>query len=145
MTRKGNDNMNENMKEEKAKVYELRSLTADDMFPMFQIISKVGVKDFKTCFESPAVMDAIASAISGGGEKDLAAVGMTVAFDVAGIVIARLPDCKDDIYLLLSQLSGMSREEIAKLPMRTFLEMIMDVIRKPEFTDFFQDVSKLFK
>ena len=137
--------MNENVKEEKAKAYELRSLTADDMFPMFRIISKVGVKDFKTCFESPAVMDAISSAASGGGEKDLAAVGMTVAFDIAGIVIARLPDCKDDIYLLLSQLSGMSREEIAKLPMATFIEMIVDVIRKPEFTDFFQGVTKLFR
>lgn len=137
--------MNENVKEEKAKVYELRSLTADDMFPMFQIISKIGIRDFKTCFENPAVMDAISAATSGGGEKELAAVGMTVAFDIAGLVIARLPDCKNDIYLLLSQLSGMSRDEIAKLPMTTFMEMIVDVIRKPEFTDFFQGVSKLFR
>lgn len=137
--------MNEKANEEKAKAYELRPLTADDMFPMFQIISKVGVRDFKTCFESPAVMDAISAATSGGGEKALAAVGMTVAFDIAGLVMARLPDCKNDIYLLLSQLSGMSRDEIAKLPMTTFTEMIMDVIRKPEFVDFFQGVSKLFK
>ena len=137
--------MLEDVKMEKAKVYELRSLTADDMFPMFQIISKVGVRDFKKCFESPAVIDAITSAASGKGEKDLTAVGMTVAFDIAGMLVARLPDCKDDIYLLLSQLSGMSREEIGKLPMATFMEMIIDVVKKPEFTDFFQGVAKLFR
>ncbi len=137
--------MLEDMNVEKAKAYELRSLTADDMFPMFQIVSKVGVRDFKKCFESPAVMDAISAAMSGEGEKDLTAVGMTVAFDIAGMLIARLPDCKEDIYLLLAQLSGMSREEIGKLPMKTFMEMIIDVIKKPEFTDFFQGVAKLFK
>ena len=90
-------------------------------------------------------MDAISAAMSGEGEKDLTAVGMTVAFDIAGMLIARLPDCKEDIYLLLAQLSGMSREEIGKLPMKTFMEMIIDVIKKPEFTDFFQGVAKLFK
>lgn len=138
--------MNENVNTEKAKAYELRNLTADDMFPMFNIISKIGVKEFKSCFESPDVKSTIAGIASGEGDKaDLTAVGMTVAFDLAGVIISNLSSCKEDIYHLLSQLSGMTTKEIAGLPMVTFVEMITDVVKKEEFTDFFQAVSKLLK
>lgn len=123
-----------------AKTYELRPLTADDVFPMFKIISKIGIKEFKACFDSPDVKKAIAN-----GGADLNAIGLSVAIDVAGLVIDHLPNCKDDIYLLLSQLSGMAKKEIATLPMLTFTEMIIDVVKKDEFKDFFQRVSKLFK
>ena len=136
----------ENMHEEKTKAYELRNLTADDMFPMFQIISKIGVKEFKSCFESPDVRKAIEGVASGKQEQnDLTALGMTIAFDLAGVIISNLASCKNDIYGLLSQLSGMTAKEIANLPMVTFVEMIIDVIKKEEFNDFFQGVSKLFR
>lgn len=136
----------ENLNEEKAKTYELRDLTADDMFPMFQIISKIGVKEFKHCFESPDVKKAVEGIASGKGKKeDLTAVGMTIAFDLAGVILSNLASCKDDIYQLLAQLSGMAVKDIAKLPMMTFMEMVIDVIKKREFADFFQAASGLFK
>lgn len=140
--------MTDNVKiEENAKAYELRNLTADDVFPMFQIVSKIGIKEFKSCFESPDVMKAISGAASGEGDKNelLASVGVTVAFDLAGLIVSNLPKCKQDIYLLLSQLSGIAVKEIAELPMLTFFNMIVDVIKKEEFKDFFQVVSKLFR
>ena len=128
------------------KAYELRSLTADDIFPMFQIISKIGIKEFKSCFESAEVKEAIGKITAGGEEnKDLNAVGLTVALDMASILVANLPKAKDDIYQLLSQLSGKHKKDIASLPMATFMQMIVDVVRKEEFADFFQVVSKLFK
>ena len=137
--------MNEN--ETIAKAYELRRLTADDVFPMFQILSKIGIKEFKACFEGPEVLDIIKKAASGSRNKEdvQTTVGVAVAFDLAGIVISNLPKCKDDIYLFLAQLSGMTAGDIAALPMATFFEMIIDVIKKDEFRDFFGAVSKLFK
>ena len=138
--------MNETMNEEMTKAFELRNLTADDMFPMFQIISKIGIKEFKSCFESPEVMKAIKEMASGkDSQADLTAVGMTIAFDLASVVISNVASCKNDIYLLLSQLSGKTTKEIASLPMVTFMEMIVAVIQKDEFKDFFQGVVKLFK
>ena len=130
---------------EKAKAFELRNLTADDMFPMFQIISKIGVKEFKKCFESADVKKAVKGMASKDDQVDMTAVGMAVAFDLAGLIVSNLPNCKDDIYLLLSQLSGKKVKEIASLPMVTFVEMVIAVIKKEEFSDFFQAVSKLFK
>ena len=137
--------MNENNVEQ-AKAYELRKLTADDVFPMFQIISKIGFKEFKHCFDSPEVKAVIEKAAADeSSQADLTSVGMTVALDLASVVVSNLGSCKNDIYLLLSQLSGMTTKDIAALPMVTFFEMIIDVIKKEEFKDFFQVVTKLFK
>ena len=128
------------------KAYELRNLTADDVFPMLQVISKIGVREFKSCFESPEVKKAIERMASGKKDQgEVAAIGMTVAFDLAGVIISNLASCKNDIYLLLSQLSGMTTKEIASLPMVTFMGMIVDVIKKEEFKDFFQLVAGLLK
>lgn len=123
------------------KNYELRSLTSDDIFPMFQIISKIGIREFKSCFESPDVKAAIAKSEG----TDLNSVGLAVMLDIGGIVLANVPKAKDDIYLLLSQLSGLTKQEIGALPMATFAQMVINVIRKDEFKDFFQVVSRLFK
>lgn len=128
------------------KAFELRQLTADDIFPMFQIISKIGVREFKSCFESEEVRKAIMDMVSGAKDQaNVSAVGLTVAVDIAGVIISNLYKCKDDIYQLLSQLSGMKTKEIANLPMTTFLEMIVAVVKKEEFKDFFQGVTKLLK
>lgn len=126
------------------KAYELRALTADDMFPMFQIVTKIGFKEFKNCFDSPDVKEAIAKTVA-GEEVDANSIGMLVVFDVVGIVVSNLSRAKEDIYQLLSQLSGMTKAEISSMPMAAFTQMIIDVVRKEEFNDFFQVVSKLFK
>lgn len=137
--------MKETMTVDTAKAYELRNLTAEDVFPMFKIISKIGIDQFKRCFESPDVKAAVAAASGENGQADLTSVGMSVAFDLASVVVSNIGNCKNDIYMLLSQLSGLDTKDIAALPMVTFFEMIVDVIKKEEFKDFFQVVTKLFK
>lgn len=129
------------------KTYTLRGLTAEDVFPMLKIISGIGLKELKSCFDSAELRDAIKNMSQGkeeGETVDTTAVGLMVAADIASIIFANLPKCKDDIYQLLSGLSGMKKKEIAELPMNVFLAMIVDVIKKEEFKDFFQDVAGLF-
>ncbi len=130
------------------KTYTLRGLTAEDVFPMLKIISGIGLKEFKGCFESEELRTAIRNMTAEkeeGAEIDTTALGLMVAVDVASVIIANVPKCKDDIYQLLSGLSGMSKKEIAALPMNVFLAMIVDIIKKEEFKDFFQDVAGLFR
>ena len=80
-----------------------------------------------------------------GEQADLNAVGLAVAVDIAGVIMANVPNAKEDIYLFLSQISNMSKDDIKELPISTFAEMIIDVVKKEEFKDFFGVVSKLFK
>ena len=125
------------MSEEKN--YTLRSLKADDIFLVVKLVNKIGFKEMKGCFNSQEVKDAIAGAVS-GKEADLSTVGMTVMFEIASLILEHLPDCKNEIYALLSGLSGKAQTEIAEMPSGVFMQMVMDVIRKDEFRDFFQGV-----
>ena len=136
----------ENNVVETAKTYHLRELNAEDVFPMFKIISKIGIKECKACFDAPDVKKTIASMAAGEtSQADLSAVGLSVILELANLIMSNLHKCKDDLYLFLSGLSGMDKEEIARLPLATFAEMIIDVVKKDEFKDFFQVVSKLLK
>ena len=124
------------------KVYMLRALQSDDLFLMLKVINKIGIKEIKKCFESEAVIKAISSV---AGDKkgedvdnDVATVGMTVMLEIADVFARNLPACRDELYQLLSTLSGMTVEEIARLPMLTMVDMVMDVIKMQEFADFFQ-------
>ena len=129
-----------------AKAYELRTLCAEDVFPMFKIISKIGIKEFKSCLESDDVKEAIKSATNNGeNQADLEVIGIGVALEIASVIMANIPQAKEDIYLFLAQISGMSKDDIRNLPIPTFTEMIIDVVKKEEFKDFFGVVSKLFK
>lgn len=133
------------------KPYVLRDLKSEDMFPMFKILSKIGFKEFKTCFDNDSIKALIADAKTGDpdagrSKKDelVASVGISVMIDMAGIVLENIPKCKTEIYVFLSGLSGMTKEEIADLDMVVFAEMIVDVFKKDQFKDFFKVVSKLF-
>lgn len=134
------------MSEEKA--YTLREMTADDVFPMFKIISGIGLKEFKAALKSDDAKAAIAAiAASKPDEKvqNAADIGITIAVNIADVIFSNLPKCKDDIYKLLSGLSGMSMKEIAALPMAEFMNMVVDTIKKEEFKDFFRAAARLFK
>lgn len=118
------------------KPYTLRELEAKDVFIVSKILSQIGLKEFKGAF-NPKLLS--------GSEKDIDVIGMTVFFDMSQVLLGNLPKCEKDIYAFLSSLSGMDKGAVESLPMNTFIEMIFDVVRKEEFTDFFKLVSKLFK
>lgn len=142
------------MSENIEKTYELRNLEADDLFIMIGIISKIGIKEFKGCFESDEVKAAIinvakqkkdADANEDADDDVVASIGISVALDIAAILLANIGKCKNDIYALLANLSGVKEKEIAKLPIKTFTGMIFDLVKKKEFADFFQDAVKFLK
>lgn len=123
-------------------VYKLRALEAKDVFLVSKIISDIGIKEFKECFNSETLKE-----VTGGDENSdvVMSVGIAVFMDIAEIVFHNLPKCEKDVYSFLSSLSGMPEREIESLPMVTFTEMVIDVIKKEEFKDFMQVVSGLFK
>lgn len=133
------------------KTYELRELQADDLFVIINIVNKIGIKEFRACFESEEVKAAVLNMIEQkeDGEADESAdvvsIGIGVALDIATILLTNISKCKNDIYTLLANLSGMTTGDIAKLPMKTFTAMVIDLVKQEEFADFFQDAVKLFK
>lgn len=130
---------------EETRIYELRKLESKDIFPMFKIISKIGIDEFKKCFSSDEIKDLIGSKGELEFDKLASIVGVSVGFDIASIIVTNIPKCENEIYDFLASVSNLKRKELEKLPMNVFLEMIIDLVKKEEFKDFFGVVSKLFK
>ena len=125
--------------------YELRNLKADDMFLMFGILSKIGFNDLKETLTPEKLKDITSSFKQGEGAEDMSTfLGFNIMFSAVEIIMKNLPHCKNEIYSLLASLSGMTAKQIADLDMVTFTEMVIAVVRKEEFKDFFKAVAKLF-
>ena len=138
------------------KPYEFRKLASPDVFPMFNILSKIGINEFTECFGKDSVQDLIASFTEVSTEETeqeathrkanlSTVVGVSVVLEVANVIFKNIHKCEKDIYSLLSQTSNLSVEEIKALEMTVFAEMIIDFIKKEEFGDFIKVVSRLFK
>ena len=134
------------MTETTTKPYELRKLNAKDISPMTTIITKIGYKEFKGCLENPAFQQMVTATTKGKtNDKAVVSVGITLAVDIAGIILEHYSKCQDDLFKFLASLTGKDVSEIEDLPIDTFAEMIIDVVQKEEFVSFFSVVSKLFK
>ena len=130
--------------------FELRGLKSEDMFPMFGILSKIGFKELKNTMTPDRVAElTTAFKQNHDAESDTNAMstylGFNIMVDAVEIIMKNLPSCKVEIFTLLSSLSGMTVKQIADLDMVTFTEMVIAVVQKEEFKDFFKVVAKLFK
>jgi hypothetical protein len=115
------------------KAYELRPLVASDMGAICKIITAIGIRQFKECFK-----------VEDFEGKNVEQVGFGVLFDIAGIIISNIPKAEDEIQAFLASLTGMKVADIRKLPLADYGEMIMAVVMKEDFQDFFKRVMKLF-
>jgi len=115
------------------KSYELRPLVAADMGAICKIISAIGIRQFKDCFK-------LEDFEGGNVEK----VGFGVVFDLAGIVIANIPKAEEEIQAFIASVTGMKLSDVKKMPFADYGELIIAVVTKDDFKDFFGRVMKLF-
>ena len=126
------------------KPYTFRKLETQDIFPMFKLLNKIGLKDMK---ENENLKRIIFMFMGGtvDGKIDVNELGIDIFLEIACLVTESIPKAETEIYTLLSNTSDRSVEEIkGQSPAVTF-EMILDFVQKEEFKDFFVVVSKLFK
>lgn len=115
------------------KAYTLRPLLASDMGAICKIITTIGIKEFKQCFKAEDFKDVNAEA-----------VGFSVVFDIAGIIISNIPKAEEEIMAFLSSVTGMKVSELKQMPFADYGELIIEVVTKDDFKDFFNRVMKLF-
>jgi hypothetical protein len=131
---------------EEVKPYKFRKLTTQDLFPMLKLLNKIGFKDLK---ENEGLRKII-FAFSGGTVKDkntidVNALGMDMFLEIACLIVENVPKCEAELYTLLAQTSDLSIEQIQKQGMDVTFSMIIDFIKKEEFSDFFKVALRLFK
>ena len=141
---------------EPVKPYTFRTLGGGDIFPMLHIINKIGIKDFGVLFENEGIKMLIAKYMKekleseggneGGNESPERSVTyISVALDVAAVVFSKMEQIEKEVFQLLSSTSNLSVEQVRKLPIPQFAEMIIDFIKKDEFKDFIKVVSRFLQ
>lgn len=109
----------------------LRKLCTKDLFPMFGILSKIGLKEFKECFNVKSK------------KNNATEIGIGVSFDIADIIFKNIGKCETDIYNFFANLSGKKPQEMPELDLAEFAEMVSEFSQKAELRDFFMAVLKL--
>lgn len=127
----------------------MRNLKSTDIFPMVGILNKIGFSEIKDMLTPEKIKDLIKAMKNQDEDQDedldfSTILGFNLIFEIATIIFANLGKCKDDLYNLLSDVSEKPVKELEEIPPADFLELIIEVLQKPEFGDFFKVVSKFF-
>ena len=117
--------------------YELRRLKDRDLFPILGIVAVVFPDNLAEIFRK---------AVAKGGEKEkiVEEIGVDAVVKIVQAVMKNMDRVQEDLYSLLSSVSGIPAEEIQDMPFGTTPMMIYDIITSEKNNGFFKVLSKLF-
>ena len=114
------------------KPYNLRRLKDSDLFPILKIVAEVFPDDLAS------VLMQITSK-----EKTVNEVGVVVITKLVLAALKNIDKVHDDLYSLLSDVSGIPANEIEEMPFGTTPMMIWDIVKNEKNVGFFKVLSKL--
>jgi hypothetical protein len=114
------------------KPYTLRRLVDRDLFPILGIISEVFPDDLAKVFVQLSTK-----------EKSVQEVGAMAVMKMVLAVLKNMDKVKDEVYALLSDVSGIPAEDIQNMEFGTTPSMIWDIVNNEKNNSFFKALSKL--
>lgn len=126
------------------KPYTLRRLNDEDMWPVLDIIARVFPDDVSKLIAA-TMLDITEgdAADKDKVNKAISKVGADVVVKLMVAVLKNMKLVKNDVYTLLSGVSGIPVEELKKMPFGTTPMMVWDIVKNESNADFFSAVSKL--
>ena len=112
--------------------YTLRRLKDKDLFPILKIVAEVFPDDLLP------VLTQITTK-----EKTVNEIGVTVITKIVLAVLKNIHKVHDDLYALLSDVSGISAEDLEEMEFGTTPMMIWDIVKNEKNAGFFKVLSKL--
>lgn len=126
---------------EEVKPYTLRKLKSTELFPVLNIMKKIGVKKFTEVLRNEQTVAIFKKLNEEKTENTDLMISMgAVLFEVAEIIISGLADCEEEIFGLLSSVSGLSIAQLKEFEIDVFTEMIIELVKNN--LDFIKAVSK---
>lgn len=123
------------------KPYTLRPLYDEELYTILDIIAKVCPEDLQPIFTKAMEKFTKKKAAADGDKTVMEELandfGVDVVMELGLIIIRNMKNVKDDVYALLSDLSGIPADQIRKMPFGTTPRMIMDVVKDERNRDFF--------
>lgn len=123
----------ENITEMNDKPFSLRELKDRDLFPILDIIATVLPDDLADVFVQIVTK-----------EKSVNEVGGMVVYKIVIAVLKNISKVQNELYALLSDMSGIPADEIPDMEFGTTPAMIWDIVTNAKNASFFKVLSKSF-
>ena len=114
------------------KPYTLRRLVDRDLFPILRIIGEVFPDDLAKTFMQVTTK-----------EKSVQEVGAAAIMKMVIAILKNMDKVQEDVYNLLSDVSGIPAEDIQEMEFGTTPNMIWDIVNNEKNNGFFKVLSKL--
>ena len=126
---------------------ELRNLQATDIFLIVKILNKIGYEKIRKEINVDEIMSVRKKLSTTDDEKKktslIAEYGVNVVMSVLGILLENLPLIEQDLYNFVGSVAGIKAKDVAKMDINKFVDLLIEIVNKEEFKDFFKRASKL--
>ena len=123
--------------------YEMRNLQATDIFSIVKILNGIGLKNIKEAINIEEINKIRQGMTEDNASAITSQVGVNVVMSIATVILENLPKVENDLYNFIGSVIDMKAKDIAKMDMGDFMDVLIAIIQKEEFKDFFKRASKL--
>ena len=125
--------------------YEMRNLQATDIFSVVKILNGIGLKNIKEAINIEEINNIRKGMTEDNVDVISSQVGVKVVMSIATVILENLPKVENDLYTFVGSVIGVKAKDVAKMDMGEFMDLLITIIQKEEFKDFFRRASKLIK
>lgn len=124
---------------------ELRKLQASDLFSMVRILNGIGIKNVKDAINVDEIKNLKSTMTEENSTSVTSEIGINVVMSVVGVILENLPVVENDLYTFVGSVANMKANAVAKMDIGEFMDLLIEIVKKEEFKDFFNRASKLIK
>ena len=125
--------------------HNMRNLQATDIFSVVKILNGIGLKNIKESIDFEEINKIRKGMTEDNADAVTSQVGVNVVMSIATVILENLPNVESDLYNFIGSVIDMKAKEVAKMDMGEFMDILITIIQKEEFKDFFKRASKLIK
>ena len=125
--------------------YNMRNLQATDIFSVIKILNGIGLKNIKEAINLDEINNLRKGMTEDNADVITSQVGLNVVMSITTIILENLPNVESDLYNFIGSVIDMKAKDVAKMDMSDFMDLLITIIQKEEFKDFFKRASKLIK
>ena len=125
--------------------YNMRNLQATDIFSVVKILNGIGLKNIKESIDFEEINKIRKGMTEDNADAVTSQVGVNVVMSIATVILENLPNVESDLYNFIGSVIDMKAKEVAKMDMGEFMDILVSIIQKEEFKDFFKRASQLIK
>ena len=123
--------------------YTMRNLQATDIFSVVKILNGIGLKNVKEAIDFEEINKIRKGMTEENADVISSQVGLNVVMSLATVIIENLPKVENDLYNFIGSVIDVKAKDVAKMDMGEFMDVLITLIQKEEFKDFFKRASQL--